>query len=102
MTQPDHQLPAFVRRLSTTGKELYIRFRREDLRRAGLRHGQPVEVEAKAGIRLRGVIRTSGGTPWLGPAKENSNAVITSTLRQIGLEHGDDIYANLYWLSGKA
>jgi hypothetical protein len=94
-------LVAHVRRLSTAGTTLYIRIGNSDVSRLGLAHGQAVEIDLR-GVRIDGVVKTSGGSPWLAPGHRGSNAAITSALRGAGLDHGMDIHATLRPLGGSS
>src|SRR5438067_9866365 len=83
-------LCAHVRRLSSAGTVLYIRLDNSDLSRIGLRHGQTVELDLGR-VLVSGVVKTSGGSPWLAPNRGSSNPEITTALRAAGLEHGMDV-----------
>lgn len=91
-------LVAHIRRLSTAGSTLYIRIDSSDIARLGLKHGQAVEMDLGR-ARIAGVVKTSGGSPWLAPGQSNSNAAITAALRKAGFEHGTDVPATMRSLS---
>ena len=65
-----------------------------DVLRLGVEHGQAIEVHL-AGVQVLGIVKTSGGSPWLAPMPGNSNAAITTLLRGAGLEHGMDVPATV-------
>ena len=85
-------LVAHIRRLSSSGEVLYVRIDVKDVLRLGLAHGQEVELDVGQ-ARLAGIVKTSGGSPWLAPMPGNSNPSMTSAMRHAGLEHGMDIRA---------
>ena len=89
---PAMKLTAHIRRLASDGHELYIRLTSADLSRCGFKHGQAIELRIRE-IHVRGVVKTSGATPWLAPGRGNSNRAITATLREAGFNHGDDVVA---------
>src|SRR5262245_1746602 len=91
---PNCNLVAHIRRLSSAGSVLYVRIAGSDVSRLGLSHGQAVELDLGR-IRIAGVIKTSGGSPWLSPLRDSSNAKITAALRQANLDHGMDVSATL-------
>jgi hypothetical protein len=78
---------AHVRRLSRSGAELYVRIDNSDVLRLGLFHGQAAELDLGR-ICIAGIIKTTGGSPWLAPPPGGSNAAITTSLRGAGFEHG--------------
>ena len=92
-TADDQNLVAHVRRLASDGVRLYVRIDGTDVARLHLTHGQRVEIDMGGKVCVRGIVKTSGGSPWLAPGQNSSNAAITSALRNAGLEHGDDIHA---------
>ena len=98
---PGFSLVAHIRRLSATGSVLYIRIDKSCISRLGLKHGQPIEVNLDR-VRITGVVKTSGGSPWLAPVDGSSNAVITATLRGAGFEHGMDAPATVRSLNDGA
>jgi hypothetical protein len=81
---------AHIRRLSAAGSVLYIRIDNSDISRLGLRHGQAIEIDFGSG-RIAGIVKTSGGSPWLAPPPGGSNAAITIALRGVRFEHGMDV-----------
>ena len=97
---PTLSLVAHVRRLSKTGSELYIRIGNADIARLALLHGQAVELDL-GNCCIAGIIKTSGGSPWLAPPGGSSNARITATLRGADFEHGIDRPATLRLLGSK-
>ncbi len=96
---PSASLVAHVRRLSSAGSALYIRIGNSDISRLGLRHGQEIEIDLGR-VRIDGIVKTSGGSPWLAPSSRGSNAAITTALRGAGLEHGMDVPATARRLAG--
>jgi hypothetical protein len=98
-TTPNPSLVAHVRRLSAAGPILYIRIDNRDVSRLGLSHGQTIEIDLGR-TRVAGIVKTSGGSPWLAPSPGSSNATITATLRGAHLEHGMDVSATVRPLSG--
>jgi hypothetical protein len=92
-------LVAHVRRLSKAGSELYIRIGNSDISRLGLRHGQGIEIDLGR-VRIAGIVKTSGGSPWLAPTSGTSNAAITGVLRQARFEHGMDVSATAHLVQG--
>lgn len=95
-------LTAFVRRLNQSGGALYIRLSHADLSRLQLKHGDTVQLDLP-GTTLRGVVKTSGGTPWLA-SMSKARGGIDKALREAGIEHGRDIPATVTLVSraGKA
>jgi hypothetical protein len=91
---PRASLVAHVRRLSSAGSTLYIRIGNSDISRLGLRHGQQIQIDLGR-VRIDGIVKTSGGSPWLAPSLRGSNAAITTALRTAGLDHGMDVAATL-------
>lgn len=91
-------LTAHIRRLSAEGSVLYVRIDSSDIARSGLRHGQGVEIDLGRD-RVSGIVKTSGGSPWLAPEPGSSNASITAVLRRNGFEHGMDVRAGVRKLS---
>src|SRR5215467_5533222 len=87
-------LVAHIRRLSAAGSVLYIRIGASDVLRLGLTHRQEIEMYLNR-IRIVGILKTSGGSPWLAPVPGSSNASITATLRAAGLEQGMDVSATI-------
>ncbi|HKT87398.1 MAG TPA: hypothetical protein VJQ59_03110 [Candidatus Sulfotelmatobacter sp.] len=87
-------LMAHIRRLSTDGAVLYIRISTSDISRLGLEHGRALELDLGR-VRITGILKTSGGSPWLGPTLGGSNGAITSALRGAGFEHGMDVSASI-------
>lgn len=85
-------LVAHIRRLSSAGSVLYVRIDSSDISRLGLKHGQAIEIDLGRS-RVAGVVKTSGGSPWLAPPAGGSNATITTTLREAHLAHGMDVPA---------
>jgi hypothetical protein len=83
---------AHIRRLSAAGSVLYIRLDNADISRTRLKHGQTIEMDLGR-VPVVGVVKTSGGSPWLAPSRGGSNAAITAALRRVGFEHGVDIQA---------
>jgi hypothetical protein len=96
---PVAPLVAHLRRLSSAGSTLYIRIGNSDVSRLGLRHGEEIEIDLGR-VRIDGILKTSGGSPWLAPSSRGSNAAITMALRGAGLEHGMDVPANARRLAG--
>jgi hypothetical protein len=92
-------LVAYIRRLSKARSALYIRIGNSDISRLGLRHGQAIEIDLGR-VRIAGIVKTSGGSPWLAPAAGSSNAAITTALRNARFEHGMDVSATARSLSG--
>lgn len=92
-------LVAYIRRLSAGGSVLYIRLGNSDISRLGLRHGQAIEIDLGR-VRIAGIVKASGGSPWLAPGPGSSNAAITDTLRNTGFEHGMDVQATARSLNG--
>jgi hypothetical protein len=90
--QNSFSLIAHVRRLSKAGTELYIRISNSDVSRLGLKHDQEIEMDLGR-VRIAGIVKTSGGSPWLGPAPSSSNAITTAALTEAGFGHGMDISA---------
>ena len=91
MTSASHiPLTGRIRRLSSAGDSLYIQVVRRELEAAGLEHGREVKIGLPNGGHVSGVVKTSGSTPWIGPAGGDSNRSITAALRDAGLEHKDD------------
>lgn len=88
-------LTTHIRRLGTTTDQLYIRFAQPDLTRLALRHGDTVELSVGDQVRICGVVKTSGGSPWLAPWREYSNRAITALLRDAGFAHGHDVPARV-------
>ncbi len=86
----EFSLCAHVRRLSSAGTVLYIRLDNSALSRIGLRHGDIIEIELGR-VCVAGIVKTSGGSPWLAPCSGSSNAAITTILRSAGFEHGADV-----------
>ena len=85
-----------VRRLSASDDAaLYLRLNNGALAAAGIDPDTPVTVELPGPCTVAGVVKTSGGSPWLAPGRRSSNAAITETLRASGFEHGDDVAARL-------
>ena len=82
---------AYIRRLASDGARLYVRLDMNDIARLGLAHGQGVELEVGGEVCVTGIVKTSGGTPWLAPGHGSSNAAITEALRKAGFDHGDDV-----------
>jgi hypothetical protein len=93
-------LIAHIRRLSRAGPELYVRIDASDITRLGLQHGQAVEFDMVR-VRITGIVKTSGGSPWLGPGRGNSNAAITAALRGAGFENGVDCRATVRLLDDR-
>ena len=91
----DHQLVAHIRRLASDGGRLYVRIGAEDVRRLNLSHGQVVHLTLDRGVRVSGIVKTSGASPWLAPGPDGSNSAITADLRKAGFDHGDDVPATL-------
>lgn len=91
-------LVAHVRRLAADGAVLYVRIDRADVARLGLEHGQEVEIDLAGKVRIRGIVKTSGGSPWLAPGSRTSNAAITRSLRQAGFGHGDNVQSTVHVL----
>jgi 3-methyladenine DNA glycosylase Tag len=87
-------LVAHVRRLSSSGSTLYIRIGTSDISRLELRHGQEIQIDLGR-VRIEGIVKTSGGSPWLAPGLRGSNAAITAALRAAGLDHGMDVSATV-------
>lgn len=94
------ELTAHIRRLSTQGSHLYVRLDPHDLDRLGLGHGQLVTLDIAARVQVRGIVKTSGGSPWLAPRTNESNALITTALREAGFEHGEDASAGVSLAGG--
>jgi hypothetical protein len=94
-TPRSFSLVAHVRRLSKAGSELYIRIGNSDIARLGLRHGQAIDIDLGR-VRIAGIVKTSGDSPWLAPASGSSNAAITAALREARLEHGMDVSATVH------
>lgn len=92
-SDPGQVLTAHIRRLGTTTDQLYIRFAQPDLTRLGLGHGDTVEMSLGDRVRIIGVVKTSGASPWLAPSREYSNRTITERLRDAGFAHGHDVPA---------
>jgi hypothetical protein len=92
-------LVAYIRRLSAAGPVLYIRIGNSDISRLGLSHGQGIEINLGR-VRITGIVKTSGGSPWLAPAPGVSNAAITAALRGARFEHGMDVQATARLLNG--
>jgi hypothetical protein len=90
----DVHITTHIRRLSAEGSVLYIRIDNPDIARLRLRHGQAVEIRLGR-ARVGGIIKTSGGSPWLAPEPGVSNASITAILRQAGFDHGMDVTATV-------
>lgn len=90
-TAGDQELVAYIRRLASDGARLYVRFNMNDITRVGLAHGEGVELNVGGKVCVTGVVKTSGGTPWLAPGHDSSNAAITEGLRKAGFDHGDDV-----------
>jgi hypothetical protein len=84
-------LTAFVRRLNKSGSPLYIRLSRADLSRLDLNHGDAVQLDLD-GLMVRGVVKTSGGSPWLAPMPDEKGD-ISQALVDAGLTHGRDVEA---------
>jgi len=82
-------MTARIRQLSSTGEQLYIQWMRAELSSLGLDHMTAVSVELPGSEIVRGVVKTSGSTPWLAPGAD-SNARITEVLRGAGFEHKDE------------
>jgi hypothetical protein len=97
MSLASQSFTAHIRRLSTAGSVLYIRIASSDILRLGLRHGQNVEIDLGS-VRVTGMLKTSGGSPWLAPSPGGSNSAITSALRGASLSHGMDVPATLHCL----
>jgi hypothetical protein len=91
---PNFPLVAHIRRLSAAGSVLYIRIDTSDVSRLGLRHGQAIEMDLGR-IRISGIVKTSGGSPWLGSPPGSSNAAITEALRGAGFELGRNVQATV-------
>jgi hypothetical protein len=91
---PDFSFVAHIRRLSAAGSVLYIRIGNSDISRLGLQHGQAIEIDLGR-VRIAGVVKTSGGSPWLAPGPGSSNAAITEAIRSALLEHGADVSATV-------
>src|SRR5438105_4864816 len=91
---PNFSLVAHIRRLSAAGTVLYIRIDTSDISRLGLRHGQAIEMDLGR-VRIAGIVKTSGGSPWLAPVPGSSNAAITAALRGAALTHGTNISATV-------
>ena len=87
-------LTAHIRRLSAEGSVLYVRIGSSDIARLGLQHGQAIEIDLGRD-RVSGIIKTSGGSPWLAPRSGSSNASITAILRRNGFEQGMDVPAGV-------
>ena len=98
-TAPNFSLTAHIRRLSAAGSVLYIRIGTSDVSRLGLRHGQPIEMDLGR-VHIAGIVRTSGGSPWLAPVPGSSNAAMTAVLRRVGFEHGTDVSATVRYFAG--
>jgi hypothetical protein len=90
----DVHITAHIRRLSAEGSVLYIRIDNPDIARLRLRHGQAVEIRLGR-ARVGGIIKTSGGSPWLAPEPGVLSASITAISRQAGFEHGMDVTATV-------
>jgi hypothetical protein len=97
-TNVDLDLVAHIRRLSSDGAQLYIRLGVADVARLALRHGQRVEIEVGGNVRVTGIVKTSGSSPWLARGGDTSSADITAALRKAGFEHGDDVPAVIRFL----
>jgi hypothetical protein len=98
-TPPGFSLVAHIRRLSAAGSVLYIRIGNSDISRLGLRHGQAIEIDLGP-VRITGIVKTSGGSPWVAPASGSSNAAITDALLNARFNHGMDVSATGRSLSG--
>lgn len=98
-TPAEFSLVAHIRRLSAAGSVLYIRIGNSDISRLGLRHGQAIEIDLGP-VRIIGIVKTSGGSPWLAPASGSSNAAITDALLNARFKHGMDVSATGRSLSG--
>jgi len=85
-------LAAHIRRLQSAGTTLYVRIDPLDISRLALEHGQAIDLDLGR-TRISGLVKTSGGSPWLAPPPGGSNARITADLRRVGFEHGDDVEA---------
>ena len=96
---PGFSLVAHIRRLSTAGSVLYIRIGNSDISRLGLGHGRAIEIDLGR-VLIAGVVKTSGGSPWLAPAPGSSNVAITAALRGAHFEHGMDVAATARSLNG--
>ena len=91
---------AYLRRLATDGKELYIRLDKEDVARHLLRHGSEIEINVGGKVRVSGIVKTSGSVPWLAPRTNDSNANITQQLMAVGFTHGDDMPSQVRIIGG--
>jgi hypothetical protein len=100
-TAPGFTHVIHIRRLSSAGSLLYVRIGSSDISRLGLRHGQAIEIDLGRAL-ISGIVKTSGGSPWLAPALGSSNAAITATLRGAGFEHGMDVSATARALDASA
>ena len=90
MTDLDERfLTARIRRLSTTCGRLYVQLVRAELEALQLEHLTSVRVELPGGQLVRGVVKTSGATPWLAPGVD-SNDQITEVRRSAGFAHGEE------------
>jgi hypothetical protein len=87
-------LTVHIRRLSAEGSVLYVRIDSSDIARLGLRHGQAIEIDLGRD-RVSGIVKTSGGSPWLAPRSGSSNVSITAALRRNGFEHRMDVPASV-------
>jgi hypothetical protein len=91
---PTFSFIAHIRRLSAAGSVLYIRIGNSDVSRLGLQHGHAIEIDLGR-VRIAGVVKTSGGSPWLAPGPGSSNAAITNAIHRAHLEHGADVRATV-------
>jgi hypothetical protein len=91
---PNSSLVAHIRRLSAAGSALYIRIGASDISRLGLTHGQAIEMDLGR-VRISGIVKTSGSSPWLAPVPGSSNAAMTAILRGADLEHGMDVSVSI-------
>ncbi|HYC78972.1 MAG TPA: hypothetical protein VEI02_15200 [Planctomycetota bacterium] len=89
------KLTAFIRRLQQRDGHLYVRLDRAQLQSAQLLHGTRVVMEIGGRVLLRGVIRTSGASPWVGPTEITSNAVHHAALKGAGYVYGDNVEATV-------